>query len=560
MMIEMDNSGKDYNTDAGNVTNESSGSTVDSQWKVTRQIMDAIAPVTGDEFFRSLVKKIAQTLDVNRVFITECVDFPTTRVRMLASWLGDDFIDPVEFDLHLTPCESVIKLGETHVVARNLATAYPATEGHRYDCSYIGVPIFDSARDAVIGHLSLFSEEEMDDEFLGNRFWVDSMLGMFADRAGAEILRHQFERKLRRSEQKYRLIVDNQTDLVVTLDSAGLIHFVSPSYCTTFNKVADSLTGTLFPPLQGQPTKIWHGITVAPYEHQLEQRILTAHGWRTIAWAAKAVVEKFDETSVVVVVGRDITRRKKAEDKTRQHLHQLAHVLRLNSMEEMGSTLAHELNQPLASILSYSQACLRIMKSPSEDTQKEIFPALERIASNAERAGNIMRRIRDFVRKEEPKRQPTGVNTLVREVHGLALAEAQKADIVFNLDLGDMPGNIEVDGIQLEQVVLNLVRNGMDAIGPASSNPRIIEIQTRQNGSEWVEIIVKDSGSGIAPEIKDTLFDPFISSKAEGLGLGLSISRSIVQDHSGHLTLQSSPGFKTCFCIALPCCQPIKEL
>ncbi len=104
------------------------------------------------------------------------------------------------------------------------------------------------------------------------------------------------------------------------------------------------------------------------------------------------------------------------------------------------------------------------MKSPSEDTQKEIFPALERIASNADRAGNIMRRIRDFVRKEEPKRQPTSVNTLVREVHGLALAEAQKADIEFKLNLGDTPGHIEVDSIQLEQVVLNLVRNGMDAV------------------------------------------------------------------------------------------------
>ena len=136
MMIDMDNSGKGDDTEAENVNSDSRGSTVDSKWAVTRQIMDAIAPVTGDEFFRSLVKKIAQTLDVNRVFITECVDFPTTRVSMLASWLGNDFIDPIEFDLHLTPCESVIKLGETHVVAHSLATAYPASEGHKHDCSY----------------------------------------------------------------------------------------------------------------------------------------------------------------------------------------------------------------------------------------------------------------------------------------------------------------------------------------------------------------------------------------------------------------------------------------
>ena len=553
----MDNSGKDNKTGAS--SSKSVYSTMDSEWAGARQILAAIAPVTGDEFFQSLVKKIAQTMNVNRVFITECVDFPTTRVSMLASWLDDNFIDPIEFDLHLTPCESVIKLGQMSVVPRNLASVYPDAGAHKHESSYIGVPIFDPTRDTVIGHISLFSEEELDDVFLGNKFWLDSVLSMFADRAGAEILRYQYERELRRSEQKFRLIVENQTDLIVTLDSAGLIQFASPSYCKTFNKSSESLTETFFPPLQGQSITMWQGITVAPYEHQFEERILTADGWRTIAWAATAVAENVDDTSVVVVVGRDISRRKKAEDKTRQHLRQLAHVSRLNSMEEMGSTLAHELNQPLASILSYSQACLRIMKSPSKDTYAEIFPALERIASNAERAGNIMRRIRDFVRKEEPKRQPTQVNTLVREVYGLALSEAQKAEIEFSLNLGDIPENIDVDVIQVEQVVLNLVRNSIDAIGQASRTLRIIEIQTRQIGREWIEIIVKDTGGGIAAEVKDSLFDPFTSSKAKGLGLGLSISRSIVEDHSGHLTLQSSPGFVTCFCIALPCCQQFGE-
>ena len=224
----------------------------------------------------------------------------------------------------------------------------------------------------------------MTDEIL-----IESVFKIFATRAGAELQRVQSEQALRDSEEKYRLIVENQTDLVVKLDTKGQLLFASPSYCSMFGKTKEQLLGTSFPPLhhessQNSVTETWVTLFEPPYRCQIEERTMTAHGWRWIAWAAKAILDETQNTLQVVAVGRDITERKRAEEQARQHVNELAHVTRLSSMGEMASALAHELNQPLASILSYSQACLRLSKAQTSDVT-ELRAALERVAKNAER-------------------------------------------------------------------------------------------------------------------------------------------------------------------------------
>jgi C4-dicarboxylate-specific signal transduction histidine kinase len=312
----------------------------------------------------------------------------------------------------------------------------------------------------------------------------------------------------------------------------------------------------MFPLLKGLHERIaadttWGKLFEPPYRHQFDERTMTAHGWRCISWAAKAVRDEDSGITQVVAVGRDITEQRRSEEQDRQHVNELAHVTRLSSMSEMGSALAHELNQPLASILSYSQACLRLSAVESCD-MAELRAALERVAKNAERAGDIMRHIQDFVRKDVSRRTSVDVNYLVREVRGLANMEARQSDIELTLDLDEDISPIEVDAIQLQQVILNLFRNAMDSINAGPSGKRSVLTETIRRSGDAVEIAISDTGSGIAPEIAESLFEPFVTTKENGMGIGLSISRSIIEAHGGRLSVSPNSDGGATFRITLP--------
>ena len=249
----------------------------------------------------------------------------------------------------------------------------------------------------------------------------------------------------------------------------------------------------------------------------------------------------------------DITERKHAEELARQQQEQLQFTSRLVTMGEMASTLAHELNQPLAAIASYNTGCLNLLNS-GKASPNEILPALEKIGLQAQRAGKIIRRVHDFVRKSEPKRAPCQLGEVIEDCLGFVEAEARKRHIRIECDIPPLPP-IPADRLMLEQVLLNLIRNAMEAMSGTPEAQRLLQISITSNQTELF-VKVLDCGTGIAPEVREKLFTAFFTTKPEGMGIGLSICRSIIEFHRGRLWAEDNPqsptGNGTIFSFTLP--------
>ncbi len=226
----------------------------------------------------------------------------------------------------------------------------------------------------------------------------------------------------------------------------------------------------------------------------------------------------------------DITDARRAEEEARQARERLTHVGRLSTLGEMASGLAHELNQPLTAIAAYSQAAKRIASIEGTD----LGQALDNITVQALRAGDVISRMRDMVRHRQTKRALADCNQLVRELVTLAEPDARAADISLRLELQEPLPPVNVDRVQIQQVLLNLVRNAIDAM-PGAAPGTEIEIRTRLTEAQDVEVAVVDRGTGLPEDALEQLCTPFFTTKQEGTGLGLSISQSIIRAHGGTL-------------------------
>jgi signal transduction histidine kinase len=250
---------------------------------------------------------------------------------------------------------------------------------------------------------------------------------------------------------------------------------------------------------------------------------------------------------------RERQRAEAAEEELRARQHQagLAHAARLSTLGGMAAGLAHEINQPLSAIVSYASGSARRIRAGEVDSAA-LLEIVDSIADEALRAGEILRRIREFVRNTEATRTRTDLNALVREALHFAEVEARDLGITLRLSLGLEPLDVEVDAIQLEQVILNLVRNGFEAMGERNGVPRELTIETAARDGGDVELVVRDTGSGVAQGSATRLFDPFFTTKQDGLGLGLPISRSIVEVHGGQLWVAPITPRGAAFHVLLP--------
>ena len=249
---------------------------------------------------------------------------------------------------------------------------------------------------------------------------------------------------------------------------------------------------------------------------------------------------------------RDITAVRRAEQASRQHQAELVHVSRLSTMGEVATGMAHELNQPLSAIVNYANGCTRRMQSGAGQTE-ELLGALSQITAQAQRASEIIRRLRALVGKQPSVRADADLNHLVREVCSFVEFETSKLGLQIELDLAPEPILVNVDLVQIEQVLLNLVRNALDALEETPESERRLAIRTRAHPGGDARVSVEDSGPGVPPERLAHLFDPFFTTKEGGMGMGLPISQTIVENHDGRIWAESEPGRGTVFHLALPC-------
>jgi PAS domain S-box-containing protein len=266
---------------------------------------------------------------------------------------------------------------------------------------------------------------------------------------------------------------------------------------------------------------------------------------RMLAWT--------DGRRVRLQVARDITERRQHEETSRIQQEKIQLTSRLTTMGEMASSLAHELNQPLTAIANYSMGAVAMVKSgnPNMDT---LLPALEKAAAQAQRAGKIISRIRDFVKRSEPRRQAIQIQTVVDNAISLAEIHSRKRQVAISQDVPENLPDVFADPILIEQVLLNLLKNGLESMEHSAVETLVVAVTLHD---QQIEVAVTDRGHGLSDP--ERLFEPFFSTKSEGLGMGLNICRTIIESHHGRLWAVSNPEVGTTFRFTLPCASSLES-
>jgi PAS domain S-box-containing protein len=255
--------------------------------------------------------------------------------------------------------------------------------------------------------------------------------------------------------------------------------------------------------------------------------------------------------TVVENLRKEIVERQHNEERVRQQQSLLAHLLRLRTVEGMAAQLAHEINQPLAAIANFAGGMTRRLQSGAVDLD-EAQQVMAHISRQVQRAGEVVRRLRDFVRREGPRRARCDLAEVVREAADLIEAEAQRRSVTLRLVFDRQVPPVDIDRVQIEQVVVNLLTNSLDAMEDASPWTQEIVVETLFGGDSYAEVRVRDTGKGLPAGDPEMLFAPFFTSRADGLGMGLWISQSIIVAHGGEVRAQPNPGRGATVAFTLP--------
>jgi len=296
--------------------------------------------------------------------------------------------------------------------------------------------------------------------------------------------------------------------------------------------------------------------TVPIYWKRLVEQVLSSGRAREVEVTTpdgifSLLLAPVQDLDYVNVYGRDITAIRRAEEEARHRQNELIHVSRLSTMGEMATGIAHELNQPLSAIVNFANGCARRLRLGIGE-KEELIAAMEQIAAQARRAGEIIKRLRSMVTRQQPVREDVDLNVLLTDACTLIAHDRQKLQVSVESRLSRQPVIARVDPVQIEQVILNLLRNALDSLRQREPLSRRLVVSTgiTREGQAYIE--VEDNGAGIAPEDLKHLFDPFFSTKKTGMGMGLSISQTIVTDHNGRISARSVPGRGAVFTVELP--------
>ena len=371
--------------------------------------------------------------------------------------------------------------------------------------------------------------------------------------------RREDEEKLKSAFAFRRAMGESLVTGIRAIDLEGRIIFVNPAFCRMIGWSEQELLGMrppfpYWPPEEAEQRRRDLDLTLAGQAPPggIEMRVMHRDGHRfDVRMYLSPLIDSSGRQVGWMASMNDITERKRMEEETLRHQERLEQTSRLITMGEMASSLAHELNQPLSAIANYCMGSVNRLKS-GDYRREDILAAMEKASAQAERAGKIIRRTREFVKKSEPVRAPAALAEIVEEAIGFAEIEARKAAVAIQVSIPpDLPP-VFADRIMIEQVVLNLVKNGIEAMQQTPPEVRTLNLAARLDGEGMVEVAVADRGCGMTDGQVERLYTPFFTTKAEGMGMGLNICRSIVEFHDGRLWVQPNPGGGSVFRFTLP--------
>jgi len=362
------------------------------------------------------------------------------------------------------------------------------------------------------------------------------------------------EAALQAAEARLRSILETVPDAMVIIDERGLIESLSTTAEKLFGYSASEAVGKNVSLFMPSPNREQH-------DGYLQRYLAT--GERHIIGIGRIVVgQRKDGTTfpIHLTVGelrsadkhyftgfiRDLTDQQLTENRLKELQSEVTHMSRFTALGEMASTLAHEINQPLTAINNYLKGCHRLLQEAEGPSVATLRDAIGKAADQALRAGQIIRRLREFVARGDSERRRESLSKLVEDASTLALIGAKEAGVAVSFRLDPKADKVLADRIQVQQVLVNLIRNAIDVLAETPGR-RELAIGTTASNDGTAEVSVADSGSGLAPEVANHLFQPFVTTKQKGMGLGLSICRTIVEAHGGRIWVEPRPGGGTVF-------------
>jgi PAS domain S-box-containing protein len=356
-------------------------------------------------------------------------------------------------------------------------------------------------------------------------------------------------------EAKLNAIFNAAVEGIITIDKSGVIVSANTAVEAIFGYKPEELTGCgidrIMPPLSKEKNDYY--LTDAAKAGAKIQEIEGLRKNGSVVPVDQSIAEyAIDNERYFTYIVRDVSLRKQRERQNKEHLDQLAHVTRLGLMGEMASGIAHEVNQPLSAISSYTQVSLNLINMDNPDLVK-LAEVLYKTQQQALRAGRIIHRMREFIKSHSKQSSSASINTLIEDAVSLCAAELKQNGIELTLQLDNDLPPIFVDHIHIEQVMINLIRNSIDALqNQPADQQRQLNIHSRLTLKNAVQVRIKDNGPGIDNDRQQKIFMPFYTTKADGMGMGLSISRSLLEAHGGTLYFKSKPGKGCSFYFTLP--------
>jgi len=358
-------------------------------------------------------------------------------------------------------------------------------------------------------------------------------------------------------EAHLQSILNTVPDAMIVIDEHGAMQSFSAAAERLFGCSAAEVLGKNVKMLMPSPYRESHDGYIERYLRTGEKRIIgigrvvvgERHDGSTFPMELSIGEMRSNDRRYFTGFVRDLTERQKTEARLQELQSELVHISRLTAMGEMASTLAHEINQPLSAIANYMKGSRQLLEGNQDRRVAMAREAMDKAAEQALRAGDVIRRLRDFVARGESERRVESVRKLVEEASALALVGAKDQGVRVRFALGAESDLVLADKVQIQQVLLNLIRNAVEAM--EGSDRRELTIATLPAADDMIAISVADTGHGIAPEVGAQLFQPFVTTKRHGMGVGLSISRTIIEAHGGQIEVEPNAGGGTIFRITL---------